>query len=56
MFTPEELFDLCLEILKSKYDLSKLTPAEAYYKFVDIFVELKKANHDVQSDRSKWVY
>lgn len=55
MFTPEELFALSIDILKSKNDLNRLTPTEAYYKFVDIYVELKKANHDVQSDRTKWV-
>ena len=55
MFNSEELFALSIEILKAKNDLSRLTPSETFYKFVDIYVELKKANNDVKSDMNKWV-
>lgn len=56
MFNSEELFALSIDILKAKNDLSRLTPSETFYKFVDIYVELKNANNDVKSDRTKWVY
>lgn len=55
MFNSEELFALSIEILKAKNDLSRLTPSETFYKFVDIYVELKNSNNDVKSDKTKWV-